>query len=280
MFRRTSWESVAENLAVVRRIRSPLLPLADALEPVLALVHREAQAAPLPELPLVEPGVRNSLGLPVISRAEFPIEVEAGVRLFRELLAVASEGPEERRAAIIPLRERAEDAQWVAGVLLAYASGDLEAAASRRDAASAEPLIFFARMALLPGLEAAAEFLARWVSPVWADATCPVCGTGPRLAELRAPEGRRHLHCAFCGFAWQYATTGCPACGSQKAERITLLYVEEDRRIRLEVCEACQAYTKCVDNKEHFGIVPMVEDLLSPHLDVLAAEKGYRPITG
>lgn len=280
MLRGTSWESIAENLAAVRRIRSPLAPLVDSLEPVLRLVHREAQAAPLPEIRLVEPGARNGLGLPILPRAEFPVDVAAGVRLVRELLAATSEGPAETRAATAALRERAKDAEWVTGVLLTYASGELEAAASQDDAAGAQQLIFFAGMALRPGLEAAATTLSTWVSSAWAGATCPVCGTGPRLAELRAPDGRRYLHCAFCDFAWQYATTGCPACESQTAEGINLLYVEADRRSRLDVCETCRTYIKCVDNKEYLGLVPLVEDLLSPHLDLLAAEKGYQPIAG
>jgi FdhE protein len=107
-----------------------------------------------------------------------------------------------------------------------------------------------------------------------------VCGNKPRLAELRAPEGRRHLHCAFCHFSWQFAATGCPNCGTRQPAGINVLYVEDDRRSRLEICEACRTYIKCIDNKEFFGIVPLVEDLLSPHLDILAVEKGLQPIIG
>lgn len=278
MLRGTSWESIAENLATVRRLRAPLLALVDALEPVLALVHREAQAAALPQIPLVGPEARNGRGLPILPRADFPMDVDGGMRLFHELVVVAAEGPEEARAAIIPLRKQAGDTQWVKGVLLAYASGDLEAVAPGAEATRTQQLVFFAGMALRPWLEAAATSLGSWVSAGWAEAICPVCGTRPRLAELRAPEGRRSLHCAFCGFAWQYATTGCPACGNQDANTLQLLYVEEDRRSRLDVCEACRTYIKCIDNKEHFGIVPLVEDLLSPHLDLLAVEKGYQPV--
>jgi FdhE protein len=280
MLRGTSWESIAENLSAARRLRPPLVALVDSLEPVLLLAHREAQVAVPPEIRLAEPEIRNRLGLPVLPRSEFPMDAHAGIRLFWELMALASQGSEETRAACTPIRERAEGGEWVAGVLLAYASGELEAAAAETDDASAHRLTFFARMALLPGLEALSTSLGAWVSPAWAQATCPVCGTRPRLAELRAPEGRRYLHCAFCGFAWQYAATGCPACGSQEAARINILYVEEDRRSRLDCCEACRTSVKCVDNKEYFGIVPLVEDLLSPHLDVLALEKGFRPLAG
>ncbi len=280
MLRDTSWENIAQNLATVRRIRPPLVPLADALEPVLLLVHREAQAAAPPGIGLEEPGVRNSLGLPVLLRANFPIDLGDGVRLFCELVAVSEKGPGRGAAGAVTLRDRAKDGGWVADVLEAYASGELEAAAAETEASGADEALFFARMALLPGIEATAAHLGCWVSPAWSEAFCPVCGARPCLAELRAPAGRRFLHCAFCGLAWQYPTTGCPACGSQDAERIDLLSVEDDRRSRLDLCQTCRTYTKCVDNKEHFGIVPLVENLLSPHLDILALEKGFRPIAG
>jgi FdhE protein len=280
VLRETSWENIAQNLAAARRLRPPLVPLADALEPVLLLVHREAQAAASPEIRLEEPGLRNSVGLSILPRADFPIDVDAGVRLFRELVAVAKKEPKEAPAGGVELQDRAKDGDWVAGVLQAYAFGELEAAAAETEAVGAEELLFFARMALLPGLEAVAASLTSWVSSGWSEASCPVCGTRPHLTELRAPEGRRFLHCAFCGFAWPYATTGCAACGSQEAERIDILTVEEDRRSRLDLCQDCRTYTKCIDNKEYFGIVPLVEDLLSPHLDVLALEKEFRPIAG
>lgn len=279
MLRETLWESISQNLAAVRRLRPPLAPLADALEPVLARVHRETRQAPSPEILLVEPEVRNARGLPLLPRAEFPIDLDAGVRLFHELVVEASaKGPSDQRVAST-LQQQTQDPDWVEGLLRAFAAGELEAvSAGTPDAGDLQELTFFARMALLPGLEAITARLGPSVSPAWSGATCPVCGAKPRLSELRAPEGRRHLHCAFCHFSWPYAATGCPNCGTQQPDGINVLYIEDDRRSRLEICEACRTYIKCIDNKEFFGIVPLVEDLLSPHLDILAAEKELQPI--
>jgi FdhE protein len=279
VLRETSWDSISGNLAAVRRLRPPLAPLADALEPVLARVHREARQVPPPEIPLVDPEMRNGLGLPLLPRAEFPIDAGAGMRLFRELVVEASEKQAIDQSPVSSLQERAQDPAWVEGLLRAFSSDELEGvAAGAPDAADSQRLIFFARMALLPGLEAVAARFGASVSSAWGEATCPMCGSKPRLAELRAPEGRRHLHCGFCHYSWPYAATGCPNCGTQQAGRTNLLYVEDDRRSRLEICEACRTYIKCIDNKEFFGIVPLVEDLLSPHLDILAVEKDLQPI--
>jgi FdhE protein len=268
VLRDTSWESIAEHLATARRVRPQLTPLVDALEPVLALVHREAQAAALPQIPLAEPEVRNGIGLPVLSRAEFPVDVGEGVRVFRQLVAAAP---------AFPPREQAGDPKWIEGVLLAYASGDLEAAPSEGEAAGrVQQLTFFAGLALLPALEAAATCLGRWVSPAWAEAICPVCGTQPRLAELRAPEGRRYLHCGFCGWVWAYRRSGCPFCDNADGRGIERLEIEGDPRCKIELCQQCRRYLKLVDNNECFGLVPSLEDLTTPHLDLLATGRGYR----
>ena len=268
MLRDTPWEAIAEHLATARRVRPQLMPLVDALDPVLALVHREAQAASLPQIPLAEPEVRNGVGLPVLSRPEFPVDVDEGIRVFRQLVA---------GAPTFALRQQAEDPKWIEEVLLAYVAGDLRAAPSDGEAMHAmQQLTFFAGLALLPGLEAAATCLGRWVSPAWGEAICPVCGTQPRLAELRAPEGRRHLHCGFCGWAWAYRRSGCPFCESADGRGIELLAVEDDPRCKVELCRGCRRYLKLVDNHECFGLVPTLEDLLTPHLDLLATGRGYR----
>jgi len=268
VLRETSWETIAEHLATARRVRPLLMPLVDALEPVLALVHREAQAAAVPQIPLAEPEARNGVGLPVLSRADFRVDVDEGLRMFRRLVAAAP---------TFPLREQAEDPKWIEGVLLAYAAGDLETAPSEAEATRrVQQLTFFAGMALLPGLEAAATCLGRWVSPAWTEAICPVCGTQPRLAELRAPEGRRYLHCGFCGWAWSYRRSGCPFCDNADGRGIELLVVEDDPRCKIELCGQCRRYLKLVDNHECFGLVPSLEDLTTPHLDLLALERGYR----
>ena len=268
MLRDTPWETIAEHLAAARRVRPQLTPLADALEPVLALVHREAQAAAVPQIPLAKPEIRNELGLPVLSRAEFPVDVDEGVRLFRQLVTATP---------TCSLHRQAEDGRWIEEVLRTYVAGHLGAPPSDGEAMrSTQQLSFFAGLALLPGLEAAATCLGRWVSSAWGEAGCPVCGTQPHLAELRAPEGRRHLHCGFCGWAWAYRRSGCPFCENADGRGIELLAVEDDPRCKVELCQGCRRYLKLVDNHECFGLVPSLEDLLTPHLDLLATGRGYR----
>ena len=268
MLRDTSWETIAEHLATARRVRPQLTPLVDALEPVLALVHREAQAVPVPQIPVAEAEVRNGAGLPVLLRSEFPVPVDEGVRMFRQLVAAVP---------TFPLQEQAMDAQWVEGVLLAYAAGDLETGPSEGEGTRrVQQLTFFAGLALLPGLEAAATCLGRWVSPAWGEAICPVCGTQARLAELRAPEGRRFLHCGFCGWAWAYRRSGCPFCDNVEGRGIERLAVEDDPRCKIELCHQCRRYLKLVDNHECFGLIPVLEDLTTPHLDLLATGRGFR----
>lgn len=276
MLHEVPWESIAEQLASVSQVRPALGPLVTALEPLLALVHREAQAAVPPQISLVEPEVRNGIGLPILPRAEFPVNAEAGLRLFRQLLAGAVQAGETGEVAI-PLREQAEDPRWVEGILQAYVAGNLETVPSQRETAHrSQQLGFFAGLALLPGVEAAAGSLGWRVSSAWSMAFCPVCGTRPRVAELRAPEGRRYLHCGFCGWAWAYPRTGCPLCGTTDHHAMEVLLVEDDPRVKVETCRSCRRYLKLVDNHELFGLIPFIEDLTTPHLELLALQRGYR----
>ena len=54
------------------------------------------------------------------------------------------------------------------------------------------------------------------------------------------------------------------------------MLIEDDQRVKIEICQQCRRYIKVVDNKEFFGLIPFLEDLTTPHLDLLALERGYR----
>ena len=108
-------------------------------------------------------------------------------------------------------------------------------------------------------------------------AVCPVCGSVPEFAELRGQElgASRYLHCGFCGWAWPIRRLGCPFCDNKEHERLQTLIIENHLPCKLEVCEVCHPYLKLVDSKEFLSLIPEVEVLLTPHLDVAAVERGY-----
>lgn len=128
-------------------------------------------------------------------------------------------------------------------------------------------------------LKAALEGFARGVDPLavadWKEAVCPVCGSRPGMAELTGDEGRRQLCCSACTFQWQFKRIQCPYCSNEDTGKLSYFTAGEGAT-RIDVCSACSRYIKTRDSRKPHGDVPLdVEDLLSMHLDLLAAREGY-----
>ena len=68
---------------------------------------------------------------------------------------------------------------------------------------------------------------------------CPVCGEPAILSVLIPPQGKRLLHCSFCGQEWPAMRTGCILCGNQEAALQNYLHTEEYPGVELVTCEAC-----------------------------------------
>jgi len=114
----------------------------------------------------------------------------------------------------------------------------------------------------------------------WLRKYCPVCGSAPMLAELKnekGVEGAKYLLCSSCGFEWRYPRLGCPFCGNGDQEKLRHFTTEADGKgFRVEVCEECKKYIKTIDLRETGpAVVPLVDDLGTLHLDIIAMNEGY-----
>ena len=69
----------------------------------------------------------------------------------------------------------------------------------------------------------------------------------------------------------------CPSCGNDDHETLKYFYTEsEGTANRIDVCDKCKRYIKTVDTREISGeIIPIVEDMGTLYLDVLAQKEGY-----
>jgi formate dehydrogenase maturation protein FdhE len=113
--------------------------------------------------------------------------------------------------------------------------------------------------------------------PDAATAACPACDGPPLMARFRQEDGARLLGCAFCRSEWAYLHTRCPGCGNRDPASLRFFYVEGDRGHRVEVCDLCRAYLKASDERLiGRSVVLCVEDVVTGHLDLLAAEAGYQ----
>jgi FdhE protein len=134
---------------------------------------------------------------------------------------------------------------------------------------------FFGRALVQPY----SEYLASRGAPdtLASSGTCPFCGAKPVTAVLRGEGngGKRSLICSLCATEWQYRRIKCPNCGEEDKEKLPIFLVEDPDYIRIEACDACKTYIKCVDMTKNGKAVPAVDELAAVSLAVWAHEKGY-----
>jgi FdhE protein len=113
----------------------------------------------------------------------------------------------------------------------------------------------------------------------WAEGYCPVCGSFPKLGELRGLEQIRFLRCGLCAAQWQFPRLRCPGCGQRDHRHLGYLHVEgEENKWRAATCEECRQYVKTVSTLAPLSPLQLlVTDVATIHLDLLAADKGFSP---
>jgi hypothetical protein len=114
----------------------------------------------------------------------------------------------------------------------------------------------------------------------WDLGTCPCCGASAGCAEL-LEDGKRRLACHLCDTRWTFSRLICPLCGNRSSDDLLRLIAEgADEGYGITACRACRGYIKEIDRRARWNAASaIVEDLGSPHLDLIAHRQGYwRPI--
>jgi len=113
-----------------------------------------------------------------------------------------------------------------------------------------------------------------------ASATCPFCAAKPVAAVLRGEGegGKRSLICSLCATEWQYRRLKCPSCGAEDKEKLPVFIAEDPGYIRIDACDDCRTYIKCVDLTRDGKAVPVVDELAAVSLAIWAQEKGYQRV--
>jgi FdhE protein len=138
-------------------------------------------------------------------------------------------------------------------------------------------LAFVAYSSLKPSVTLCAEQLSGYLKDLaaWEKGYCPICGTFPGLAVLDH-DGRRRLHCSFCWTTWPAKRIFCPFCEKTGGENLHTVYSEQEKDLRMDVCDDCNKYLKTVDTRATERIIyPPMEQIASLHLDINARQKGY-----
>jgi FdhE protein len=106
---------------------------------------------------------------------------------------------------------------------------------------------------------------------------CPFCNRKPAAGVLRqqGDGGRRSLLCGFCLTEWEFRRVICPGCGQEDHAKLPVYTAAELPYIRVECCDACHTYIKCIDLTKNGLADPLVDELASVPLNLWAQEHGY-----
>jgi FdhE protein len=106
---------------------------------------------------------------------------------------------------------------------------------------------------------------------------CPFCNRRPAAGILRqqGDGGRRSLLCGVCLTEWEFRRVICPGCGQEDHAKLPVYTAAELPYIRVECCDACQTYIKCIDLTKNGLADPLVDELASVPLNLWAQEHGY-----
>lgn len=233
-------------------------------------------------------------GSPLLGHATLacdPVEIRAELQLLARNLS-------ETSAAGTPAQESASrlvNAPIDLGpVLQAALDGDRAAVEAAAFVANVDPAAFgqLLELALQPVLWEAASRIAQIVGTegmdAWYRGFCPVCGSWPTVAELVGSERRRVLRCGRCGTGWSWIVLLCPYCGNDDHRSLGMLHeAADDARpvgeppaaagARVDTCERCHGYLKAIAAFASYPAVRLAaEDVATLHLDIAAADAGYR----
>jgi len=111
---------------------------------------------------------------------------------------------------------------------------------------------------------------------------CPGCAGLPVVSVLREDKSaetvRRSLVCGRCYHEWSFARVLCPHCKEEKPEKLPRYTAQEIPWMRVEACDSCGKFIKSVDLTLNWDAEPVVDELASTPLDVIAHEHGYTKI--
>ena len=111
---------------------------------------------------------------------------------------------------------------------------------------------------------------------------CPFCDLPPVASVLRedkqADTVRRTLVCPRCCNEWDFPRVLCPSCREERPEKLPRYSAQEIPWMRIEACDSCGKYLKSVDLTLNWEAEPVVDELASTPLDVIAHEHGYTKI--
>jgi FdhE protein len=275
-------DQIKKAVAAVKALRPAYEGLLDFYEKVCLAQEASKENTHLEPVHIPEDllSVKKEEGFPLISTTDFVVDTEAAEALMRKLCQLAVEANEvlaETGPKIVDALDKGSlDASTLFSNILKEDDTYYDDAAGRLHI-DKTILAFAAYNSIKPSVSLCAEQLATYLDKdtQWGKGYCPICGSPPALSILRGEGGERSLLCSFCGHEWRTRRIYCPFCNNNDQKTLHYFFSEQEKDYRVDVCDRCKKYIKTVDvRKIQRPLHPLVEQISTLHLDILAQEQG------
>jgi len=220
-------------------------------------------------------------GFSLIEKKDFPIDLKSSIKLFRSLCQIGKEANLHMAEEVKKMEEALDQKKIDLEGLLIGGVKEIKVEDITQELRLDKKIFsFLIQESMKPSIEAGVErFFNELETENWLKGFCPICGSLPYLSLLKEEVGKRSLLCSFCGYQWRIERLVCPFCGNKEQESQQYFHAEGEEAHRIDLCDKCHQYIKIIDLRKIEAIDPILEDLATLHLDILASQKGYkRPV--
>lgn len=220
-------------------------------------------------------------GFSLVEKGDFSLDIESSVRLFEALCQVGRDANPPMAAQIEKIKEAIHDKKLDLKKWLTEGSKEQRIEERVEELGLDKSVfLFLIQASIRPSIEAGVEQLRGELDPeTWLRGSCPLCSSLPSLSLLKDDVGRRYLLCSYCGFQWRMDRISCPFCENKNPEFLHYFFGEGEETHRIDLCDKCHQYIKTIDTRNFQASDPVLEDLATLHLDILAFQKSYkRPV--
>jgi len=220
-------------------------------------------------------------GFSLIPKEDYPLDIEASVKLFQTLCQIGEDANPRLAEQLGKVKEALDNKKIDLKNLLKKGVNEqkIEKVADEFGL-DTKVFLFLIQSSARPSIETGMEQLHHELDPeTWLKGYCPMCGSLPFLSLLKEEEGKRYLLCSYCGYQWRIDRLICPFCNNKEQEFLQYFCGEGEEVYRIDLCDKCHQYIKTIDYRTLEESDPVLEDLATLHLDILAIQKGHqRPV--
>ncbi len=274
---------ILKGLEEIRKLKPNYSDLIDFYEKIFIAQEDSANQTRIEPLEISADALALKVkeGFPLIDISQFAIDSRAAAALFKNLCEIVQQASGAMSESAKKIAEAVEAGKLDLNALFAaFLKSDETFFQKVSDELKIDKktLGFIVYSSVKPSLARCAKQLSSYLdkNQPWEKGYCPICGSLPAISIFEE-NGKRFFCCSFCWHKWATKRIFCPFCDNTDHNALHYFEIESEEEHRLDVCDKCGKYIKTVDTrKTDREIYPPLEYISTPHLDIKAAETGFK----